>query len=179
MTIHIALERGPGLSRLHQVLGFTLWLGCHRNTLVILEGWASQWALVVEPACQCRRHWRETWVQFLGQEDPLEEGMAVCSSILAWRSPWTEEPGRLQSVGLQRVGHDWSDLARMQAHLEGYFGKLFLSLSCCAGYQAKSFGRKTTAWKKRYRLKCVSVIELSDHFLPWHFNAYLKNTCNM
>ena len=46
---------------------------------------------------------RETWVQSLGWEDPLEEGMATHSSILAWRIPWTEEPGRLQSMGSQRV----------------------------------------------------------------------------
>ena len=46
------------------------------------------------------------WVQSLGQEDSLEESMATHSSILAWRIPWTEEPGRLQSMGLQRVRHD-------------------------------------------------------------------------
>ena len=46
---------------------------------------------------------QETWVRFLGQEDPLEKGMATHSSILAWRIPWTEEPGGLQSVGSQRV----------------------------------------------------------------------------
>ena len=45
-------------------------------------------------------------VLILGQEDPLEEEMAADSSILAWRIPWTEEPGGLQSVGLQRVRHD-------------------------------------------------------------------------
>ena len=49
---------------------------------------------------------RETWVRSLGWEDPLEKEMATHSSILAWRIPWTEEPGRLQSMGLQRVGHD-------------------------------------------------------------------------
>jgi len=49
---------------------------------------------------------QETRVQSLGWEDPLEEGMATHSSILAWRIPWTEEPGGLQSMGLQRVGHD-------------------------------------------------------------------------
>ena len=49
---------------------------------------------------------QETWVGSLGWEDPLEEGMATHSSILAWRIPWTEEPGSLQSMGLQRVGHD-------------------------------------------------------------------------
>ena len=43
----------------------------------------------------------------LGQEDPLEEGMATHSSILAWRIPWTEKPGGLQSMGLQRVRHHW------------------------------------------------------------------------
>ena len=48
----------------------------------------------------------ETWVSSLGWEDPLEEGMATLSSILAWRIPRTEEPGELQSMGLQRVGHD-------------------------------------------------------------------------
>ena len=48
---------------------------------------------------------QETWVQSLGQEDSLEEGMATHSSILAWKISWTEEPGGLQSVGSQRVGH--------------------------------------------------------------------------
>ena len=49
----------------------------------------------------------ETWVTSLGGEDPLEEIMATHSSILAWRIPWTEEPSRLQSIGSQRVEHDW------------------------------------------------------------------------
>ena len=48
----------------------------------------------------------ETWVRSLGWEDPLEEGMATHSSILAWRIPWTEEPGGLTSMGSHRVGHD-------------------------------------------------------------------------
>ena len=47
---------------------------------------------------------QDTWVQSLGWEDLLEKGMATHSSILAWRIPWTEEPGRLQSIGSQRVG---------------------------------------------------------------------------
>ena len=55
-----------------------------------------------EPACQCRR-----WKRSLGWEDPLEEGMATHSSILAWRIPWTEEPGGLQSMGLQ----SWTQLS--------------------------------------------------------------------
>ena len=49
---------------------------------------------------------QETWVQSLGWEGPLEKEMAAHSSILAWKIPWTAEPGRLQSVGSQRVGHN-------------------------------------------------------------------------
>ena len=49
---------------------------------------------------------QETQLQVLGQEDPLDEGMATHSSVLAWRIPWTEEPGGLQSRGLQRVWYD-------------------------------------------------------------------------
>jgi len=64
--------------------------------------WASQVAQTVKnlPAMQ------ETQVPSLGQEDPLKKGMASHSNILAWRISWTEEPGWLQSMGLQRVGHD-------------------------------------------------------------------------
>ena len=56
----------------------------------------------------------EMWVQSLGQEDPLEEGIATHCSDLAWRIPLTEESGRLQSMRPQRVGHDWSNWTRMQ-----------------------------------------------------------------
>ena len=48
---------------------------------------------------------QEMWIQSLGREDPLKKGMATHSSILAWRIPWAEEPGGLQSLGSQRVGH--------------------------------------------------------------------------
>ena len=57
-----------------------------------------------EPACQCRRQKTQVWS--LGWEDPLEEETATHSSILVWEIPWTEEPGRLQSMGSQIVGHD-------------------------------------------------------------------------
>ena len=64
-----------------------------------------------EPICQCGRH--KTWVQSLGQEDSLEEGMETHSSILAWRIPWSEETGGLQSTRLEKVGHDQTDLAHI------------------------------------------------------------------
>ena len=55
---------------------------------------------------KCLSAMLETQVRSLGREDPLEKKMATHSSTLAWKIPWTEEPGRLQSMGLQRVGHD-------------------------------------------------------------------------
>ena len=70
-----------------------------------LEKWSEETCLrrqkvgVPMPAIQ------ETWVQSLGQEDPLEKGMATHPSILAWEIPWTEEPGGLKSMGSQRVKH--------------------------------------------------------------------------
>ena len=65
-----------------------------------------QWASLVAQLVKNLPAMRETWVRFLGWEDPLEKEMAAHSSILAWEIPWTEEPGELQSVGSQRVGHD-------------------------------------------------------------------------
>ena len=49
----------------------------------------------------------ETWVRAPGWEDPLEKGMAIHTRTIAWKIPWTEEPGRLQAMGSQRVGHNW------------------------------------------------------------------------
>ena len=67
---------------------------------------------------------QETWVRSLGQEDPLEEEMATHSSTLASRIPWREEPGRLQSMGLQRAGHDWATSLHFTSSLisEGFPG---------------------------------------------------------
>ena len=64
------------------------------------------WASLVAQTVKNLLAKQETQVQSLGQEDPLEMGMATHSSILAWRIPWIEEPGGLQTIGLQRIGHD-------------------------------------------------------------------------
>ena len=61
---------------------------------------------LVAQMVKCLPAMRETRVRSLGWEDPLEKEMATHSSILAWKTPWTEDPGRLQSMGSQRVGHD-------------------------------------------------------------------------
>ena len=66
----------------------------------------SYWASLVAQTVKNLPAMLETQVRSLGQEDPLEKGMATHSSIFAWRIPWREEPGGLQSMGPQRVGHD-------------------------------------------------------------------------
>ena len=83
-------------------------------------------------------------VWFLGWEDALEKGMATHSSILAWRIPWTEEPGGLQSMGSQRVGHDWSNLAHtfiisvcmylLCIYVWIYLLSIYLSIICVCKY---------------------------------------------
>ena len=65
----------------------------------------SKWSLVAQMV-KCLPAMWETWVQFLGQEDPLEKAMAIHSSIFSFEIPRTEDPGGLQSMGSQRVGHD-------------------------------------------------------------------------
>jgi len=73
---------------------------------IYIQRYTSTWASLVAQRVKNLPAMWETWVQSLGWEDPLEEGVATHSSILAWRIPWTEEPGGLQSMGSHRVGHD-------------------------------------------------------------------------
>ena len=94
-----------------------------------MNQWASQAAQMVN---NLSAMW-ETWVQFLSQEDPLEKDMATHCSILAWNIPWTEEPGRLQSMGSQRVRHNWvTNTALMNQYwcisaffISNFFKKIF------------------------------------------------------
>ena len=71
----------------------------------------SLWASLVAQRVKHLPAVQETWVLYLGQEGPLKKEMETHSSILAWKIPWMEKPVRLQSMGSQRVRHDWSDLA--------------------------------------------------------------------
>ena len=91
-----------------------------KHTLSPKQRWAEQKQMKNLPAMQ-ESH--ETWVLSLGQEDHLEEGMATHSSILAWRVPWTEKPEGLQSMGSQRVRHNWSDLAWTLGRVPSKLGK--------------------------------------------------------
>ena len=78
----------------------------HRDALIQEHVFQIYWASLVAQAVKNPPAIQETQVQSLGREDPLEKGMATHSSILAWRIPWTGEPGGLQSIGSHRVGHD-------------------------------------------------------------------------
>ena len=77
----------------------------------------SRTSLVAQTVKRLSTMW-ETWVRSLGQEDPLEKEMAIHSSTLAWKIPGTEEPGRLQSMGSQRVGHDCATSLSLSAFKE-------------------------------------------------------------
>ena len=81
-----------------------LYMRCVRENrfLTLLKSSASLVAQSKNPSAM-----QQTWVQFLGWEHPLEKEMATHSSILAWRIPWTEQPGRLQSMGLQKSDTTW------------------------------------------------------------------------
>ena len=101
----------------------------------------------------------KTWVWSLGREDPLEKEMATHSSTLAWKIPWPEEPCRLQSLGLQRVRHDWATSLRFTSLLIFLFSlftteNLFLSLPGLSLHLTFKF--------------CYSL-----EFIPWLF-SFLK-----
>ena len=106
------------MDKIHQNKRLTLTTGCHYACLqrspalcrFVSFGWASHVALVVKNMPVKAGNVRDVgWS--LGQEDSLEEGMATHFSILAWKTPRTEDPGGLQSIGTQRFRHNWSDLA--------------------------------------------------------------------
>ena len=89
------------------ILLLYLWSSRSGNLISGSSAFPSGASLVAQKLKRLPARW-ETRVQPLGQEDPLEKETAPHSSILAWRLPWTEEPGRLQSMGSQRVRHDWA-----------------------------------------------------------------------
>ena len=88
----------------HYIIPNTTILLCHHYCVYSVLHYTSLLAQTIKSLSAMQ----ETWVQSQGWEDPLEENMATPSSILAWRIPWTEDPGRLQSMGLQRVRHNWA-----------------------------------------------------------------------
>ena len=115
---------------------------------------------------------QKTKVQSLGQENPLEKWMASHSSILAWRIPWTEEPGRLQSLGLQRVGHNWATNTPTFTHRVFQVFYLFLS-------QFVNFLRNVSIYLyyQMYRHKVGYSSFLSFHCDSYPFILYDGSFC--
>ena len=96
---------------------------------------------------------QENWVRSLGQEDPLEKGMGTHSSVLAWRIPWTKEPDRLQSMGSQRVGHDW--VTNTHAWLENTLLWIVFLISCLKTRYCCSITQS-----------CSTLCDPTDHSTP-------------
>jgi len=106
LSAHTLRCMGPGpRSTSNKRCIFILW---KKHICPHMQNWNRvMTSLVAQTVKRVSTIW-ETRVQSLGQEDPLEKEMAIHSSTIAWKIPWTEEPGRLQSMGSQRVGHDWA-----------------------------------------------------------------------
>jgi len=123
---------------------------------------------------------QETQVLSLGWEDLLEKEMATHSSALAWRSPWTEEPGRLQSMGSQRVRHDWA------THTNNVFSSLQISLhttSCRQSYNTALLPWLTSSLNPPHSQgKVGSSAGHSLHVstIGWHFHlpGWVSNSCD-
>ena len=127
---------------------------------------------------------REIWVWSLGGEDPLEKEMATLSSILAWRSPWAEEPDGLQSIVSQRVRQDWSKLAhstcsfKRSSDFSENSGSVLLSLllqslTYCSSH---STGLTDICWVNRYWIKrprSASESYLGILLAGWPWTSYL------
>ena len=99
---------------------------------------------------------RETWVRSLGWEDPLEKEMAIHSSTIAWKIPWTEAPGRLQSMGSQRVGHDWVTSRSRSAKAQQQ--------------QKESFSQEREVWK--LQANSILVLKTSSRMCQIHLGLW-------
>ena len=118
----------------------------------------------------------ETHIQSPGREDPLEEGMANDSSILAWRIPWTEQPGGLQSTGLQRVGHDWSDWAQACILLLKIIikGHLWCFSFVQINWRLSSLEKLYNVPSRGFRIKLFKY-QLSYFLARWHWTNYNRS----
>ena len=97
-------------------------------------------------------------VQSLGQEEPLKEGMATHSSVLAWRIPWTEEPGGLQSMGLHKVGHNGSDLAHTHTPCFSHNARSWVQLANKTN-TVPALTKVRTSWGDKQPSKQINTIK--------------------
>ena len=125
-------QQGTGIICLHSWAPLHIKHGLTRSCHLVrgqINAFYSLWASLLAHVVK-NLPTRETWVRFLGWEDPLEKGMATHSSILAWTVPWTEEPGGLWSMWWQRVGHDWSTKHSTWSSMDTHFPIVHVRGTC-------------------------------------------------
>ena len=130
--------------------------------------WAS---LVAQMVKNLPAMW-EAWVWSLGWEDPLEKGKATHSSILTWIFPWTEEPGGLQSMGLQRVGHDWvtnTFTFFLSSWVTYLFGGCIVCVSCL-----HSWNRHRSQSKRE-----ISTLLMGSMLSPWCLGSGIRGSIQL
>ena len=155
------------------------------NFLVICteEGFSSDSPIKNPPSVQ------ETWIWALSQQDPLQEGMATHSSILAWTIPWKEEPGRLQSRGSQRVRHNWSGLAHThRSRIAESYSNLMFNFVRNYHIASKVWNltlntRRFILWKNFFTVWISSVLPL-EAILAWRvchsgWLKHIKKICQL
>ena len=143
------------------------------NLLILLDknfpgiSLVVQWTSLVAQLVKHLPTMWETRVRSLGREDPLEKEMATHSSTLAWKIPWTEEPGRLQSMGLQRVGHNWATSLH------------FTSLPVVKPQSFHSRRHRINPWsgKLRFFMQCSTANKTNKQTkttrISWFFNSVI------
>ena len=122
------------------------------------------WASLVAQMVKRLPAMRETQVRSLGREDPLEKEMAIDSSTLAWKIPWMEEPDRLQSMGSQRVGHDWAT----SLSLFTFSSVTHLCLILCNPKDCSIPGLSITNSQKFLKLMFIYSVMPSNHLILCH-----------
>ena len=141
------------------------------------EVWERPWyrvsfaSLVAQRLKRLPPMW-ETWVRSLGREDPLEKEMAIHSSILAWRIPWTEKPSSLQSTGWQRVGHDWVT----SPHLYKWTRRKYI-LSLLLDNETYTIS-KTVLMATTYCLAIIFLFAARGKSIQWKMRVWFEETCH-
>ena len=147
----ICVHRAPDLCPVALWESINPWiLGARERTGTVISLYCSFWEEVrtslVAQTVKRLPIMRETWVRSLDPGDPLEKEMATPSSTLAWKIPWMEEPGRLQSMGSQRVRHNWATSLRFTS------AKAVSKYPCCF---------KTSFWK--HESQCLLIVSRARH----------------
>ena len=134
-----------------------------------MERLSILWTFLVAQMVNNLPAMQETWVRSLGQEDPLEKGMATHFSILAWRNPWTEEPDGLQSMGLQRVGHAWTTntfSTKVEFSSVQSLGRVQLFATPLTA--ARQASLSITNSRSSLRLTSIELVMPSSHLILYH-----------